>query len=418
MTCSVEGSLQSTSHPRSGELAANSRPPFDAMSDAVWTIDPDTDAVVSANGAVELLTGHTLDALIGRSASALTPESGSEAGVAFDRDVWRRPGLYEAVVVARADGFGTCVSLHVAHRPTPGGYEILCVARDDTERRMLERELITKHMALRQAHDELERRVQELARMRRELELRNDELTDLSARMASVTRRAVLSEIVAEVAHGMNNPLAALHSSLRMLRRADADGAGAADGSERRDQLVERCVAASERLTAVVDELRLACRGLSHTPGECPEADLAAEVASAIAFLRTRVPEGVCLENAVHPVGWVKAGADEIQHAVLNLLDNAFDAVEGRGFVRVTTDTTGDGAVLAVADSGPGIAPELVERVFDPFFTTKPPRRGTGLGLSMIRRMARRHGGDAWAVPHGTLGGAVVHLALRRAEHA
>jgi signal transduction histidine kinase len=65
-----------------------------------------------------------------------------------------------------------------------------------------------------------------------------------------------------------------------------------------------------------------------------------------------------------------------------------------------------------VDDDGPGIADDVVERIFDPFFSTKPKRRGTGVGLSMVRRMAMLYGGSVIAQPHGELGGASFCIEL------
>jgi signal transduction histidine kinase len=64
---------------------------------------------------------------------------------------------------------------------------------------------------------------------------------------------------------------------------------------------------------------------------------------------------------------------------------------------------------IIVADSGPGVAPELTERIFEPFFTTKPPGRGTGLGLAIVARIVENFRGTVW-VTHAREGGAAFHV--------
>jgi signal transduction histidine kinase len=87
--------------------------------------------------------------------------------------------------------------------------------------------------------------------------------------------------------------------------------------------------------------------------------------------------------------------ASELNQLWTNLIDNAVDAMEGHGTLRVTTRQDGDGVVVEVIDSGPGMDPDVQARVFEPFFTTKDVGRGTGLGLDISRRIVvDRHGGD------------------------
>lgn len=90
----------------------------------------------------------------------------------------------------------------------------------------------------------------------------------------------------------------------------------------------------------------------------------------------------------------VNAVEGQLEQVWMNLLDNAFDAVDLGGQVSVTAKPEGHAVVVRVIDDGPGIPPEHKGQVFDPFFTTKAPGSGTGLGLDIARAHARRHGGD------------------------
>lgn len=91
----------------------------------------------------------------------------------------------------------------------------------------------------------------------------------------------------------------------------------------------------------------------------------------------------------------VHADADQIRQVILNLLANAEQAMQatgGEGRVRLGFDE--EVVSVEVADTGPGVAPDVMARIFEPFFTTKPVGGGTGLGLSISHGIIRAHGGD------------------------
>jgi signal transduction histidine kinase len=108
------------------------------------------------------------------------------------------------------------------------------------------------------------------------------------------------------------------------------------------------------------------------------------------------VESGPPVEMDIGALEGVLADVDAVQigEVIVNILNNAYQAVaENGGSVRVTAARPREEVVeVAVEDTGPGIHPDDLERVFDPFFTTRC--RGTGLGLTLSRQMARRHGGD------------------------
>ena len=90
--------------------------------------------------------------------------------------------------------------------------------------------------------------------------------------------------------------------------------------------------------------------------------------------------------------------------AVMNLVSNAIDAVDGEGDIRVASSVRDGTFELRVADNGCGVPSDIRERVFEPFFTTKPVGRGTGLGLSITHSIAERHGGTITLTPNGQRG--------------
>jgi signal transduction histidine kinase len=97
----------------------------------------------------------------------------------------------------------------------------------------------------------------------------------------------------------------------------------------------------------------------------------------------------------------VEAYPGELNQVWTNLIDNAVDAMDGAGTLRLTTRADGDGVAVEVADTGPGMPPEVAARAFEPFFTTKEVGSGTGLGLDIARRIVEeRHGGAIAITSH------------------
>ena len=90
-----------------------------------------------------------------------------------------------------------------------------------------------------------------------------------------------------------------------------------------------------------------------------------------------------------------------IEQILINLIDNAAFSAGRGGWVQIFVANEAKLAVIEVGDSGPGVPIHLHERIFDPFFTTKPVGKGTGLGLTISRRIAHNHGGDLRVVRRG-----------------
>ena len=111
----------------------------------------------------------------------------------------------------------------------------------------------------------------------------------------------------------------------------------------------------------------------------------------------------------------LRADPELLKVAFQNLLVNAAQAMHGRGDITIRLQHAHDVAHLDVSDSGPGIPPEVREKLFTPFFTTKA--KGTGLGLATVRRIVEAHGGQVLVVRSGREGTTVrVSLPTRRAR--
>ena len=173
---------------------------FEVSTEAVFIIDRASQRIVSANV---------------RAAEMLNRRVGSLIGVAFgelvveDRDL-QSPGHYEDVALRGGDAYPVYVELNVVHVRAEHGELAAFIARDTSARRDLERELVAKHTALVTAHGDLERAHAQLSEAKRELEARNREI-------ALLAWRAAMGEVVAGIAHHLNNPVGALTSTLRRM---------------------------------------------------------------------------------------------------------------------------------------------------------------------------------------------------------
>jgi nitrogen fixation/metabolism regulation signal transduction histidine kinase len=201
-------------------------------------------------------------------------------------------------------------------------------------------------------------------------------------------------EMARQVAHEIKNPLTPIKLAVQHLRRAWADG--------RPDYgvILERNV---EAILREIDRLSEIARAFARfgTPGDAASAaleptDLRAVADETLALYRGGGRDGIrYLVEVDREVPPAYARAGELKEVLINLLENARDALDGRrGTIAIRA---GSGAepgtvVLEVYDSGEGIAPELLPRIFDPQFSTRT--RGTGLGLAIVRRLVESWGGE------------------------
>jgi PAS domain S-box-containing protein len=231
--------------------------------------------------------------------------------------------------------------------------------------------------------------------------------SDITARKAAEERLAQqaalarLGQMAAVVAHEVRNPLAGIKGTMQVLmaRRPDSDP----------DRLIMReVVARIDSLGDLVNDLMVFARPSPAHPAIVPLRSLISE---AIATLH-RDPTASALDVTVDgPEVTVIADPALLRAALLNLLLNAAQAMEGHGQIAVTIADDGDRFTIEVRDTGPGVPAELHDRVFEPFFTTKA--RGGGLGLPIARRTAELHGG-ALSLADRPAGGAAFVMTLPR----
>jgi signal transduction histidine kinase len=121
--------------------------------------------------------------------------------------------------------------------------------------------------------------------------------------------------------------------------------------------------------------------------------DLHDELESSLTLLGHLLKDRVVVERKYGDLPAVECVRSQIDQVLLNVLANAAQAIEGPGTITLETRREDDRVVVAVRDTGHGIAPDVIGRIFDPFFTTKPVGEGSGLGLSISYEIVAKHGG-------------------------
>ena len=166
-------------------------------------------------------------------------------------------------------------------------------------------------------------------------------------------------------------------------------------------------LAADASVHLLLEELRMAVGRISEIVGavkgyayldQAPvqRVDVRQGLDQTLVILRHRLREGVeVVREFDEDLLEIDAYGSELNQVWTNLVDNAIDAMDGRGTLtlRARRDPEGDGVQVSVCDSGPGIPDAIRERLFEPFYTTKPPGKGTGLGLHISHNVVARHGG-------------------------
>jgi C4-dicarboxylate-specific signal transduction histidine kinase len=216
-----------------------------------------------------------------------------------------------------------------------------------------------------------------------------------ASRQAAITaaKLAALGEMSANVAHEINNPLTAILLRARRLetlankKRLDKDAVV---------RVVQQIGSTVDRIRRIIDALRSFARQGDEDPMRPESVRRIVEETVELCAQRFRMANIELDVVYAAEDGYVECRGPQISQVLLNLLSNAFDAVEGRRVrgVGVRVEAREQEVRIAVVDSGAGVPPELVDRIMEPFFTTKEIGHGTGLGLSLSKGIAEAHGGQ------------------------
>ncbi|MFP6563226.1 MAG: ATP-binding protein [Myxococcota bacterium] len=256
-----------------------------------------------------------------------------------------------------------------------------------------------------QLNENLEARVEERSR----------ELREIQAQLIQSEKLTSLGQLVAGVAHELNNPIGFVHANLQLLDEYIDKLLKGEDDPEEVERLrtaISKLLSRSREGTLRVKEIVQDLRTFSRMDqAELQEADLCEELDRTLTLMKPRLREGIEVVRDFEPIPLIRCYPGQLDQVLLNLLMNACDAMPDGGKITLRTRKTLAGIRVEILDTGPGIAPEHQSQVFDPFFTTKAVGQGTGLGLSISHGIVERHGGRIRALANPE-GGALFSIEL------
>jgi two-component system C4-dicarboxylate transport sensor histidine kinase DctB len=266
-------------------------------------------------------------------------------------------------------------------------------------RAALETQVAERTAELRETNKQLEAESAERARADQRYRAAREEL-------AQASRLGSLGQITAGVAHEINQPVAAIRTFADNARQLIDRG----DTARATDNL-GRISALTERIGAITGELRSFAR--KRTP-DIGAVEIGSAIESVMLLIGDRVrAAGVTLERTGDPQIRVVADRVRLEQVLINLVQNALDALAGQGDPRIVVAVAGEGerAFIRVSDNGPGVPAGLRDQLFTPFVTGR--EEGLGLGLAISRDIARDFGGELTLAESGE--GARFELTLLRA---
>jgi two-component system sensor kinase FixL len=350
---------------------------------------PDAMIVINERGivqsfsvAAERMFGYSPDEIIGKNVSLLMPSPYREHHDSYihrylrtgDRQII---GIGRVVVGERKDGSTFPIELAVGEMRSADKRYFTGFIRDLTERQRTEARL-----------------------------------QELQAELVHISRLTAMGEMASALAHEINQPLSAIANYLKGARRL-MEGRGD-DESKMVCGAMDKAAEQSLRAGQIIRRLReFVARGENERRVESISKLI--EEANALALVGAKEHGVRVLLQVDRTHDLILADKLQIQQVLLNLLRNAIEAVVPckRRELAISTRPTDDSMVeVSVADTGPGIAPDIAAQLFQPFITTKP--QGMGVGLSISRTIIEAHGGRLWTEPNPS-GGAVFKFTLRAA---
>lgn len=262
----------------------------------------------------------------------------------------------------------------------------------------------------------------------REIVFENEQLTAALGKMEQAQSQLLQSEkmasigqLAAGVAHEINNPVGYVNSNLGTLKtyvgrlleileiytelepflkeapelkQRLADAKAKADLEYLRTDVLDLLHESEDglaRVRRIVSDLK----DFSHVDSvEWQEVDINAGLESTLNVVWNEIKYKAEVVKEYGQLPLVRCVGGQINQVIMNLLVNAAQAIEERGYINIGTRTEGDQVVIEISDTGKGISPDSLSRIFEPFFTTKPVGKGTGLGLSIAWDIVHKHGGS------------------------
>jgi two-component system NtrC family sensor kinase len=238
----------------------------------------------------------------------------------------------------------------------------------------------------------------ELARFNLELQESTRKLKETQAQLIQNEKMASLGQLVAGIAHEINNPLAFVMNNLFIVE-------GGLDGLELEPALPEPALLKLRKARARLREMK---EGLDRVKdlvrdlrtfsrmdeGEIRIVDVVEIVDAVLLLLKHKMNGRIEVEKHYGPLRTLYCYPGRLHQVLMNLIANAVDAIAGAGRIVITTSHSGNSFEISVLDTGAGIPEAIRSKIFDPFFTTKAVGQGTGLGLALSYGIVQDHDGS------------------------
>ncbi|GAB4370482.1 MAG: hypothetical protein Kow0042_12780 [Calditrichia bacterium] len=265
-----------------------------------------------------------------------------------------------------------------------------------------------------------EKYVKELEEKNRTLQNLYRNLQETQAQLIQSEKMASLGQLVAGLAHELNNPISYVYANLRELQNyleaiqiLIQTVRESAEKKKSRQEIAEIISRLQEKydlefiekdLQALISdsiqgsqrvkELVLNLRNFSRLDeAELKDVDLHEGLESTLILLSNEIKNRIVIHKKYGKLPAVKCHPGHLNQVFMNILLNAIQSIEGRGNIWIETRTTNGWAEIVIRDDGKGIPESIRDKIFDPFFTTKPVGKGTGLGLSISYNIIQNHGG-------------------------
>ena len=269
---------------------------------------------------------------------------------------------------------------------------------------------------LLELYTSLEQKVQERTL---ELEKANSELKEAQAMMVHSEKMRSLGELVAGIAHEINNPINFIYGNIMILEKYTKDMFDLIEKYAENDdilppekkveieklkeeidieflkddikELIRSCIEGTERTKNIILDLKNFSRMEEMV---MTQFDIPKEIDTTLNILNNKYKNRITVhKNYEENLPKIEAYGGQINQVFMNILDNAAAAIEGTGDVFINVKKAGENVEIEFKDTGKGIKKENLSKVFDPFFTTKPVGQGTGLGMSISYRVIQNHYG-------------------------
>ncbi|MCB0366086.1 MAG: two-component sensor histidine kinase [Bdellovibrionaceae bacterium] len=269
---------------------------------------------------------------------------------------------------------------------------------------------------LAESFNEMSQRVyraqQDLKGKVEELEQANAEIRETQARLVHTAKMASLGQLVAGIAHELNNPIGFIYSNMShlddysnklvgLVQLADKSPNKLKAEMEKVDfdyivedlpKLIRSCEDGARRTRDIVLGLRSFSR---LEEAQIKEVDVREGLEDTLKLLTGEFKNRIKIVKNFSEVPNINCYPSQLNQVFMNILSNAGQAIEGEGEITIETGTVGsDKVFVIIRDSGKGMAQSTIDQIFDPFFTTKSLGKGTGLGLSISYGIVEKHGGE------------------------